>query len=129
VFEGVVVLLFDLSDAKISLVKIPNEDLVADDFLGVERALLFAMTLLNSAALTGEGEDGFWFEWEWLEPVGSVDVLGVADEQKLRLFARRVGVFTKCERGKLAAWFEEWKVDRECRSENVVIISLVAAVD
>jgi hypothetical protein len=40
-----------------------------------------------------------------------------------------VGVFTECERGKLAAWFEEWKVDRECRSENVVIISLVAIVD
>jgi hypothetical protein len=61
--------------------------------------------------------------------VCSIDVLSVADERKLRLFARHVGVFTDCERGELAAWFEEWKVDRECRSENVMIVSLVAAVD
>jgi hypothetical protein len=40
-----------------------------------------------------------------------------------------VEVFTKCEWGELAAWFEERKVDRECRSENVMIISLVTAVD
>jgi hypothetical protein len=114
VFEGVVVLLLDLSDAKVSLVEIPNEDFVADDFFGVEGTLFFAVTLLNSAALTDEGENGFWFEWEWLELVGSVDVLGVADKRKLRPFARRVGVFTECKRRELAAWFEEWEVDGEC---------------
>jgi hypothetical protein len=123
VFEGIVVFFFDLSDTEVSLLKIPDEDLVADNFFGVEGALFLALALLNSAALTDEGEDGFWFKWEWLELVGSVDVLGVADKRKLRLFARRVGVFTKCEGGKLAAWFEEWEVDRKCRSENVVVIA------
>jgi hypothetical protein len=61
VFEGIVVLLFDLSDTEVSLLKIPDEDLVADNFLGVEGALFLALTLLNSATLTDEGEDGFWF--------------------------------------------------------------------
>jgi hypothetical protein len=79
VFEGVVVLLFDLSDAEVALLKIPDEDLVADNFFGVEGALFFALTLLHSAALTDESEDGFWIEWEWLELVGSVDVLCIAD--------------------------------------------------
>jgi hypothetical protein len=60
VFEGVVILLFDLSDAEVSLVKIPNVDLVADDFFGVEGTLFFALTPLNSAALTDESEDRFW---------------------------------------------------------------------
>jgi hypothetical protein len=81
-FEGVVVLLSDLSNAEISLVKVPDEDFIADDFFGIEGALFFALALLNSAALTDEGEDGFRFEWEWLELVGSVDVLGVAYKRK-----------------------------------------------
>jgi hypothetical protein len=83
VFEGVVVLLFDLSDAKVSLVEIPDEDLVTDDFLGVEGTLFLALTLLNSAALADESEDGFWFKWKWLELVCSVDVFGVANKRKL----------------------------------------------
>jgi hypothetical protein len=83
VFEGIVVLFSDLRDAEVPLVEVPNVDLVADNFLGVEGALFFALALLNSAALTDKGEDGLWFEWEWLELVGSVDVLGVADKRKL----------------------------------------------
>jgi hypothetical protein len=40
-----------------------------------------------------------------------------------------VGVFTECEWGELAAWFEKWEVDRECRSEYVVVVAFVTAVD
>jgi hypothetical protein len=111
VFEGIVILLFNLSDAEVSLAKIPNEDLVTDDFFGVEGALFFALPFLDSAALTDESEDRFRVKWEWLELVGSIDVLGVADKRKLRLFAGRVGVFTKCEGREFAAWLKEWEID------------------